>query len=95
MSQINKIYSGSPLWSDPRNVNTLSHSSLCLEHDPLFQGKPNPDLITRREAVQPQNRTFKKTLHGCLNCFSALLKELSHILYLSFLKPRQKTKHVL
>ena len=95
MAQINKIGSCVPLWSDPRNVNTLYHSSLCLEHNMPSQRKPIPDILAWRKAVQPKSLCIKKSLHTLLNCFSALSKEFSHILYFSLLKLRQKSKRVL
>ena len=78
--QINKIddiimSSGSPLWSDPRNVNTLSYGSLCLKSEPTFHGKTSSHLLTQRKSLQPKPHTLKKVLHKLLNYFTTLNRD--------------------
>lgn len=85
MTQINKSISidkidriSSPLWSDPRNVNTLSHGFLCSGADPAPQGKSNPCILTWRKAVKPKSFTIKKVLHKLQKCFSTFSRMITH-----------------
>ena len=62
----------SPLWSDPRNVNTFSHGSLCLRAEITPHEKISSPLLTWRKALQSKTYTLKNVLHKLLSHFDTL-----------------------
>ena len=104
LKEIDRLILGkdTPLWSDPRNVNTLSCHSLSLRTESAPSEESNPYHLAWSEAVKPKNPTFKKAFHKLINGFISRfpfchrpIKKKYHILQLRLSERRQNSKTML